>query len=135
MVAIGLILLVLAILVAVGIALSNTGEVDVELLGEAITGLTTGTLFLAGVATGVVGMLGLSLMLAGLKRRRTKAQEHKRQVHSARSDADTLAEENARLQDELQRKQAANKADAYPTSSGDRAGQSGRHAPGHPGSE
>lgn len=135
MVAIGLILLVLAVLVAVGIAVSNTAEVDVELFGQALDGLTTGTLFLVGVATGAVATLGLMLMLAGLKRRRTKAQEHKRQVHSARSDADSLAEENARLQEELERKQSANKADAYPTSSGDKAGQSGRHAPGHTGSE
>ena len=133
MAVLGLILLVLAVLVAVGVALSNDGDVDVELLGEAINGLTTGTLFLAGVATGVVGLLGLSLMLRGFKRRRAKRIAHKQQVHSARSDAESLAEENARLQEELARKQAANQADAYPTPTGDSAGQPGRHGPGHTG--
>ena len=100
MVAIGLILLVLAVAVALGIALDNTSEVDVSLFGQDLSGLTQGTLFLLGVATGFVAALALGLILSGLKRRRTKKLAHKRQVHAARSDAETLAEENARLQDE-----------------------------------
>ena len=137
MVAIGLILLVLAVAVALGIALDNTSDVDVSLFGQELSGLTQGTLFLLGVATGFVAALALGLILSGLKRRRAKKRAQQRQVHAARSDAETLAEENARLQDELARKQAASQADSYPTTTvGDSsapASPPGRHAPGRTG--
>ena len=128
MVAVGLVLLVLAVLVALGVVLPNTEEVQAEAFGVSLEGVSVGGLFLMGVVTGVVGALALGLVLGGLKRRRAKAVAHKRQVHSARSDAETLAEENARLQGALQQEQAAKQQDAYPVASGDATPPgSGRH--------
>lgn len=134
MVAIGIILLVLAIVFAVGIALDNNVNTDVSWFGQELSGLTQSTLFLLGLATGFLAALGLGLVLAGLKRRRAKEAAHRRQVEAARSDADSLAEENARLQDELARKQAANRADAYPARTDDapaHGSDSARHGNEH----
>lgn len=134
MVFLGIVLLVLALALTVGVALDNDVNADVSAFGQDVSGLTQSTLFLAGVATGFVAALALGLILAGLKRRRAKALAHKRQVHAARSDAETLAEENARLQDELAREQAASKADAHPTpveQSPAHAKDSARHGSGH----
>jgi len=127
-VAIGLILLVLALVLAVGIVVGNDASTDISVFGLEVSGLTQGTLFLVGAATALVVALALALMVGGLKRRRTKALAHKRQVQTARSDADTLAEENARLQDELARKAAASKA--VPPASVE---QSAAHGPGSAG--
>ena len=115
MVVLGILLLVLVVAVAISVAVENDGSTDVSVFGQDVSGLTQGTLFLAGLVAGVLAALALGLVLAGLKRRRTKKLAYKRQVSAARSDADNLAEENARLQDELARKQAATQADSYPT--------------------
>jgi uncharacterized protein HemX len=131
MVVLGVLLLLLAVALVVGVALDNDVSTDVSVFGQEVTGFTTGTLFLAGVATGFVLALSLGLVLAGLKRRRAKEQARQRQVRAARSDADSLAEENARLQDELARKQAA-EADSYPTPVEPAHGTDGaRHGSGH----
>lgn len=115
MVVIGILLLVLVLVLTVGVALDNDASADVSVFGQEVSGLTQSTLFLTGLATGFVAALALGLVLAGRKRRRAKELAHKRQVSAARSDADSLAEENARLQDELARNQEASKADSYPT--------------------
>ena len=112
MVVLGLLLLLAAGALTAGMALQNTDPVSASLSGQALSG-TVGGLFLAGVVTGAVAILGVLLMLSGLSRRRARRAGLKQQVREARVEKETLAEENARLQRELEASRAG--ADAYPT--------------------
>ncbi len=113
MVAVGLVLLVLAGLVATGIVLSNGETVDAEAFGVSLDNVSVGGLFLVGLVVGIVAMLGLGLMLLGAARRRAKRVAVKREVRDVRGERESLAEENARLQAELERSAAT----AAPTAS------------------
>ena len=125
MVVLGLLMLVLAVLVTLGIALFNNGPTEFEAFGITLTNVSVGGLFLAGVVTGAVGALGLSLLLAGLARKRAKRVKVKREVSSARSEASALAEENARLHDQLEQTTTSTEPAPYPTETKRR----GKHAP------
>ena len=115
MVALGLVLLVLCLLVGAGVLLANTDSVAAEVFGVSLSGLTVGGLFLLGAAVGALALLGLGLMLAGAARKRAKKKAIQREVHSVRNEQETLAEENARLQAELERKRDAG---VYPSDGG-----------------
>ena len=78
-----------------------------EAFGVSLSNVSVGGLFLTGVITGIVGALGLTMLLGGFARRRSKKVRSKRAVRSARGEAETLAEENARLQEQLARERAA----------------------------
>ena len=112
MVVLGLILLVLCAVVAVGIALANTSSTSFEAFTYTFSGLTLGGLFLLGMAIGALAMLGLALMVAGAKRKRARKVALKNEVHEVRNERETLAEENARLQAELEQERTA---PAYPS--------------------
>jgi Mg2+/citrate symporter len=102
----GTILLVLAAIVILGTVFTNgTDAPDLSVLGISISNVSVGGLFLAGVITGAVAMFALSLLLGGGARKRHKAVERKREVKGARTQAESLEQENARLRDELQTKQ------------------------------
>jgi hypothetical protein len=120
MVVLGLFLLVLAGGVTAAMVLQNTDASSASVFGQAVTG-TTGTLFLAGVIAGAVGLLGLMMMMGGLTRRRGRRRGLKQQVRSERSEKETLAEENARLQRQLD---GTRSEDVYP----DEDAATGRHA-------
>jgi membrane protein implicated in regulation of membrane protease activity len=111
-VALGLVLLVLCLIVGAGVVLANPDAVTAEAFGVSLSGLTVGGLFLLGAALGALALLGLGLMLAGAARRRAKKKAMQREVHSVRGEQETLAEENARLQAELERQ---HDADVYPS--------------------
>jgi hypothetical protein len=102
MVALGLVLLVLAALLTLGIVLSNTDPANAAAFGVTLSHVSIGGLFLVGVVTGAVAMLGLTLLLGGSVRQRNKRVAAKRQVRSATGEASTLQEENARLAAELE---------------------------------
>jgi len=98
----GTILLVLAVLFTLGTIFTNgTPATDLTVFGVSLSNVSLGGLFLAGVVTGVVGMLGLSLILGFGARKRHKTVERKREVKSVRGQAETLEQENARLRQEL----------------------------------
>ena len=101
MVVLGLLLLLAAGALSAAVVLANTDAVAVAAFGQSATGLTVGGLFLAGAVTGAVAILGLTMMLAGLSRRRARRVGLKREMRDARDERETLAEENARLRDEL----------------------------------
>ena len=107
MIVIGVVLLILAVLASLGVSLYNGGNVSgVEVFGVSVDNVSVGGLFIAGVITGVVGALGLGLVLSGSARKRHKKVAAKRQVKSARTEAETLAEENVRLQEQLERERS-----------------------------
>jgi gas vesicle protein len=103
MVGLGLLLLLLSGGLAAAVALSNTDSTSAEAFGYSLANLTTGGLFLFGALTGLVFGLGLAMMIAGAGRRRTRRRGLKSQVKAVRSERESLAEENARLQEELER--------------------------------
>ena len=103
MIVIGVVLLVLSAMLTAGISLFNSEASNASAFGVSLTNVSIGGLFLTGVVTGVVGALGIGLVLVGAARKRSKRVSTKRQVRSARSEAETLAEENARLQGQLER--------------------------------
>ena len=106
MVALGFLLLVLAGLLATGVALTNREPVEAEAFGVTLENVSVGGLFLIGMVVGVAAMLGLGLMLLGASRRRAKRVAAKREVRDVRGERESLAEENARLQAELERSQS-----------------------------
>lgn len=109
MVVLGAVLLVLAALLTLGIVLSNTDPANAAAFGVTLANVSLGGLFLVGVVTGAVAMLGLVLFLGGGLRRRHQKVAVKREVRSVRGEKESLAEENARLKSEL------DSASAYPS--------------------
>lgn len=116
MVVLGVVILVLAAVLAVGVVTNNASPVAAEAFGTTFDGLTVGGLFLLGVATGALALCGLVMALGGLTRRRAKRRALKQQVREVRSERETLAEENARLQRELGERQHTDHTDdaTYP---------------------
>ena len=106
MVALGLVLLVLCSLLTLGVALSNTDPANAAAFGVTLSGVSIGGLFLVGVVTGALAMLGLTLLFGGSLRKRNKRVAAKREVRSVRGEKETLEEENARLAAELQHTRA-----------------------------
>jgi hypothetical protein len=115
-VVLGLLLLVLSGLLTAGMVLQNTDPAAVSLFGHAVTGLTIGGIFAAGIATGAVALLGLLMMLGGARRRRARRVGLKQQVREVRDERESLAEENARLKRELEATRGTTLSDApaYP---------------------
>ncbi|MGZ6804825.1 MAG: hypothetical protein ACXVFU_17425 [Nocardioidaceae bacterium] len=101
MVLLGLLLLVAAGAVTLGVALSNTNAVSAEAFGVSLSNVSVGGLFLAGVATGAVLLLGLVLLLTGAARKRSRRVAVKREVRGVRTEREQLAEENAALRARL----------------------------------
>ena len=106
MLVLGLVLLLICLVLGIGAALSNPDPATLDVFGFGITGLTLGGLVLMGVALGLVAMLAVGLILSGASRKRAKRQ----QVKQVGRERETLAEENARLQAELEQRNAQ----AYP---------------------
>jgi membrane protein implicated in regulation of membrane protease activity len=102
MVALGLLLLLASGALTAAVVLANTDVVVVAAFGQTATGLTLGGLFLAGVITGAIAILGITMILAGAGRRRARRVELKREVEDVRGERESLAEENTRLRRELE---------------------------------
>lgn len=105
---IGLVLLIAAVVVGVVGVLTNSGDEHAitdgfSVFGYDVTG-STGTLFLYGIVVGAVGLLGLSLLMAGARRSSRKARNARREAKDARKEAteaqhdrDRIAEQNSAL--------------------------------------
>ena len=103
LVIVGLIVLLLAVIVALMGVLGNTGPThplteNFSVFGYHVTG-STGALFLFGIVIGAVAMLGLSVLLAGAWRTagrgrdaRRDLERSKRETAFANRDRDTLLE-------------------------------------------
>lgn len=97
----GLLLLLSAAGLAVNVVVQNTSSISVDAVGEAFS-LSPGWLFVAGVATGVIAMLGVSMLVAGMAR----ARRRRSALVNSRSSVQDLQAERDRLAVELERERA-----------------------------
>jgi hypothetical protein len=91
----GLLLLLAAAGLAVDVVLQNTSSVSMDAVGQSFS-LSVGWLFVAGVATGVIGLLGASLLVAGAaraRRRRAALAESQSTLEGLQAERDRLAVE------------------------------------------
>ena len=111
MIALGLLLLAAAAIVAVVGVLANVGGAhalnsDFSMFGYHLHG-STGQLLLIGVIVGAVGMLGLTMLLAGFGRGFSRRATTRREIKQTRRQADSLHEERQTLAHQLEQEQIA----------------------------
>ena len=95
----GLLLLLAVGGLAVDVVMQNTASTSVEAVGTTFT-MSPGWLFVAGLAAGVVGLVGLSLLVAGVtrtRRRRVAFAESRDSVQELEAERDRLAVELERV--------------------------------------
>jgi type II secretory pathway pseudopilin PulG len=73
----GLILLAAAGVLTAAVVTSNTDSVSVDLWGVTVTNLTLGVVFVAGMITTVLAVVGLGLLMGGVRRGRRLRQERR----------------------------------------------------------
>lgn len=100
----GLVILIAAVTAGVAGVLGNSGTGHAlthpfAVFGYHVTG-STGTLFLYGIVVGVIGLLGLSMLLAGARRTSRRGREarrglsqSRRETAAVRHDRDDLLEQ------------------------------------------
>ena len=100
---IGLVIFVAAVVVGVAGVLANGGSAHTltdqfAVFGYHVTG-STGLLFLYGIVVGAVGLFGLGLLLAGVRRTarrgrtaRSELKQSRRETAAANRDRDDLAQ-------------------------------------------
>jgi hypothetical protein len=113
---VGLIVLLVAVTVGSVGVLSNAGAEhtteNFSVLGYHVTG-STGTLFLFGIVVGAVGMLGLSVMLAGAQRTAGRGRDARRELERSRRETAFLHQDlDDRDEREHQRKQVGTGTDS-----------------------
>jgi hypothetical protein len=121
----GLLLLLLALALVIGVVVDNNVQVIFDVFGTTIDELTVAGLFVAGVLTGLLGVLGLWMMKVGAarsRRRRLEAREERERERSSIEqlalEREQLAAEKAQLEAQLQRERG--RAAATRTSEPDR---------------
>ena len=100
-VVLGLVILVLAVALAVVGVSANAGAGHAvgdgfSIVGLNVTGMSTGQLFLFGIAVGVVAMLGLSMLL-GVFGRRLASRGSRRELRAARQQNEVLLQDRSKL--------------------------------------
>jgi hypothetical protein len=92
----GLIIVVAALVVAVAGVAGNGGTAHavshLSVLGYHVTG-SAGTLFLSGIVVGAAGLLGLSLLLAGARRRHRRGSAATRRLRQSRRETAAASQE------------------------------------------
>lgn len=100
MIVLGLLLLLATGALALAVVTSNTESTSVAAFGYTVSDLSLGLLFAAGVLTGLLLMLGVSLLLSGLSRGRA-IRARARRARAATSENERLQEENDVLRAKL----------------------------------
>ncbi|HLI57896.1 MAG TPA: hypothetical protein VKY26_12800 [Actinomycetota bacterium] len=93
MAVLGLFLLLAAAGLSLDVVFQNTSSISVDALGQTVT-LSSGWLFVAGVATGAIGLIGVGMVMGGLARarsRRAALAESSSTMQDLRTDRDRLA--------------------------------------------
>ena len=112
----GLVVLLAAVILGLTGVLTNSGDGhaltnEFTVFGYHVTG-STGTLFLYGIVVGAVGMLGLSLLLAGARRTSRRGRLARHDLKEARHETDIVSQDR----DHLAEQQRGNvNADPDPT--------------------
>ena len=101
----GLLLLLSAAGLSVDVVVQNTSSISVDAVGQTFD-LSPGWLFVAGMATGVIAMLGVSMLVAGMAR----AKRRRSALVNSRSSVEDLQAERDRLAVQLERERAARTA-------------------------
>jgi len=101
---IGLVILVAAVVAGVAGVLSNSGSGHplthhFAVFGYHVTG-STGTLFLYGIVVGALGLLGLSLLLAGARRTSRRGRQARRGLTQSRRETATVTQDRDDLLDQ-----------------------------------
>ena len=95
---VGLVILVAAVVAAVAGVLTNSGHAHAlaphsfAVLGYHVTG-STGTLFLYGIVVGAVGLLGLSMLLAGARRTSRRGRDARRGLRQSRRETASVTQD------------------------------------------
>jgi hypothetical protein len=91
----GLVILVAAVIAGVAGVLANGGHAHAvthfAVFGYHVTG-STGTLFLYGIVIGVLGMFGLSLLLAGARRTSRRGRDARRGLAQSRRETAAVSQ-------------------------------------------
>ena len=101
---IGLVILVAAVVAGVAGVLSNSGSGHAlthhfAVFGYHVTG-STGTLFLYGIVVGALGLVGLSLLLAGARRTSRRGREARRGLKRSRRETAAVSQDRDNLIDQ-----------------------------------
>ena len=91
---VGLVVLLVAVIVGFTGVLTNAGAAhplteNFSVFGYHVTG-STGTLFLFGIVIGAVGMLGLSVLLAGARRTAGRGRDARRELERSQRETEFL---------------------------------------------
>ena len=94
---IGLVILIAAVVAGVAGVLSNSGSGHAlthpfAVFGYHVTG-STGTLFLYGIVVGALGLLGLSLLLAGARRTSRRGREARSGLAQSRRETAAVSQD------------------------------------------
>ncbi len=97
LVIVGLVVLLVAVIVAIVGVLNNSGAAhplteNFSVSGYHVTG-STGTLFLFGIVIGAVAMLGLSVLLAGARRTAGRGRDARRDLAKSQRETAFLKQE------------------------------------------
>ena len=124
---IGLVILIAAVIAGVAGVLSNSGSAHAlthpfAVFGYHVTG-STGTLFLYGIVVGALGLLGLSLLLAGARRTSRRGREARRGLTQSRRETAAVSQDRDDLLDqrETARAYTASTLGDGPTDGGQRS--------------
>jgi hypothetical protein len=108
---IGLVVLIAAVIAGVAGVLANSGSSHALTHGFAVFGYhvtgSTGTLFLYGIVVGVIGLFGLSLLLAGARRTSRRGHAARRGLKQSRQETATASQARDDLLDEREATRAS----------------------------
>ena len=98
---VGLVVLLVAVIVGFTGVLTNAGAAhplteNFSVFGYHVTG-STGTLFLFGIVVGAVGMLGLSVLLAGARRTAGRGRDARRELKRSQRETAFLNRDRDQL--------------------------------------
>jgi len=123
MVLLGRLLMLGCVALAVDAVVQNTATTHAIAFNQPITDLSLGALFIAGAVVGLLFALGLAMFTGGLGRAARRRRE-RRAAEQTGAEAESLREENARLEQQLAARDGG--TDAYP-SEPETTRASGRH--------
>lgn len=100
MAVLGLILLAAAGVLTAAVVTSNTGAVETDLWNATISNLSLGVVFVAGMLTTIVGVIGIVMLTAGVRRNQRLRQERRvlrreNQRLTQRVEAGTVPDDDA----------------------------------------